>query len=220
MTRPVISHRRRRPAGACRDRRGPAQALREGLPDRPRHLGSRSARRAAHAEGGGRAGGAAPVGSAHAGPRRRRVPRAGQGAVSRPPSGRCSPPTPTPTPQSPPSTESQVDYYLQKPWDPPEQQLYPVVDDLLDDWRAQYRPGYGGVESDRQPLHADGRTRSRTSSRAITCRTSSSTSRPPTSVAPRRARWPRASTLPLVILPGGERLAGAVAGRPRAEGRV
>lgn len=41
--------------------------------------------------------------------------------------------------------QSQVDYYLQKPWDPPDQHLYPVVDELLDDWRAQYRPGYGGV---------------------------------------------------------------------------
>lgn len=28
-----------------------------------------------------------------------------------------------------------LDYYLQKPWDPPEDRLYPVVDDLLDDWR-------------------------------------------------------------------------------------
>jgi len=41
---------------------------------------------------------------------------------------------------------SQVDYYLQKPWDPPEQHLYPVVEELLDDWRSQYRPGYGGVK--------------------------------------------------------------------------
>jgi thioredoxin reductase (NADPH) len=28
-----------------------------------------------------------------------------------------------------------LDYYLLKPWDPPEDRLYPVVDDLLDDWR-------------------------------------------------------------------------------------
>ncbi|MCB9893586.1 MAG: FAD-dependent oxidoreductase [Planctomycetes bacterium] len=41
--------------------------------------------------------------------------------------------------------ESQIDYYLLKPWDPPEERLYPVVDDLLDDWRANYRPGYGGI---------------------------------------------------------------------------
>ncbi|QGN34343.1 FAD-dependent oxidoreductase [Microlunatus sp. Gsoil 973] len=28
-----------------------------------------------------------------------------------------------------------LDYYLLKPWDPPEDRLYPVIDDLLDDWR-------------------------------------------------------------------------------------
>ncbi len=41
--------------------------------------------------------------------------------------------------------QSQVDYYLLKPWDPPEEKFYPVLDDLLDDWRASYRPGFGGV---------------------------------------------------------------------------
>ncbi|HEX6038621.1 FAD-dependent oxidoreductase [Longimicrobium sp.] len=38
-----------------------------------------------------------------------------------------------------------VDYYFQKPWDPPEENLYPVVDDLLDDWRAGWRPGFEGI---------------------------------------------------------------------------
>lgn len=37
-----------------------------------------------------------------------------------------------------------IDYYLLKAWDPPEQNLYPVLDDLLDDWTAGYRPGYDG----------------------------------------------------------------------------
>jgi thioredoxin reductase (NADPH) len=41
--------------------------------------------------------------------------------------------------------ESQVDYYLTKPWEPPDERLYPVVSDLLDDWRAHYRPGFGGL---------------------------------------------------------------------------
>ena len=40
---------------------------------------------------------------------------------------------------------SQVHYYLLKPWDPPEERLYPVLNDLLEDWRASYRPGYSGV---------------------------------------------------------------------------
>jgi len=29
-----------------------------------------------------------------------------------------------------------LDHYLMKPWDPPEEQLYPVLDDLLSDWQA------------------------------------------------------------------------------------
>lgn len=38
-----------------------------------------------------------------------------------------------------------VDYYLLKPWDPPEQNLYPMLDDLLDDWMASYRPPFEGI---------------------------------------------------------------------------
>src|ERR671911_8688 len=32
-----------------------------------------------------------------------------------------------------------LDYYLLKPWDPPEERLYPVIDDLLGDWRQANR---------------------------------------------------------------------------------
>ncbi len=38
-----------------------------------------------------------------------------------------------------------LDYYLLKPWDPPEEQLYPVLGDMLDDWRAGFRPSYRGL---------------------------------------------------------------------------
>ena len=38
-----------------------------------------------------------------------------------------------------------LDYYLLKPWDPPEEKLYPVLDDLLDDWQAHYQPPFEGV---------------------------------------------------------------------------
>jgi thioredoxin reductase (NADPH) len=31
---------------------------------------------------------------------------------------------------------AQIDYYLQKPWDPPEERLYPTLEDLLGDWQA------------------------------------------------------------------------------------
>ena len=40
---------------------------------------------------------------------------------------------------------ARLDYYLLKPWDPPEEQLYPVIDDLLDDWLAVYRPEFNGI---------------------------------------------------------------------------
>ncbi len=38
-----------------------------------------------------------------------------------------------------------IDHYLMKPWDPPEERLYNVVDDLLDDWQAGYTPVFEGV---------------------------------------------------------------------------
>jgi thioredoxin reductase (NADPH) len=38
-----------------------------------------------------------------------------------------------------------VHYYLLKPWDPPEEQLYPVLDDLLEDWQGGYRPPFSGL---------------------------------------------------------------------------
>jgi thioredoxin reductase (NADPH) len=38
-----------------------------------------------------------------------------------------------------------LDYYLMKPWDPPEQNLYPVLDDLLSDWNATVDLPYDGI---------------------------------------------------------------------------
>ena len=38
-----------------------------------------------------------------------------------------------------------INHYLLKPWDPPEENLYPVLDDLLDDWRSGYRPNFEGI---------------------------------------------------------------------------
>jgi thioredoxin reductase (NADPH) len=38
-----------------------------------------------------------------------------------------------------------IDHYLMKPWDPPEERLYGVVDDLLDDWQADFKPPFEGV---------------------------------------------------------------------------
>ena len=40
----------------------------------------------------------------------------------------------------------QLDYYLVKPWDPPENKLYPVIDGLLDDWQNSYQPDFKGIK--------------------------------------------------------------------------
>ena len=41
--------------------------------------------------------------------------------------------------------EIRLDHYVLKPWDPPEERLYPVLDDLLEDWSATFRPAFEGV---------------------------------------------------------------------------
>jgi thioredoxin reductase (NADPH) len=41
--------------------------------------------------------------------------------------------------------EVKLDYYLIKPWDPPEDKLYPVINDLLDDWQGDYTPEFKGI---------------------------------------------------------------------------
>ena len=42
--------------------------------------------------------------------------------------------------------DARLDYYLLKPWDPPEEKLYPVLDDLIQDWQAGYKPEFKGVK--------------------------------------------------------------------------
>ena len=41
--------------------------------------------------------------------------------------------------------DARVHHYLLKPWHPPEEHLYPVLDDLLTDWQAAFRPSFAGV---------------------------------------------------------------------------
>jgi len=38
-----------------------------------------------------------------------------------------------------------LDHYLMKPWDPPDQRLFPVLDDLLSDWQARARMPFDGI---------------------------------------------------------------------------
>jgi thioredoxin reductase (NADPH) len=40
---------------------------------------------------------------------------------------------------------ARIHYYLTKPWDPPEERLYPVLDDLLEDWNEGYKPPFEGI---------------------------------------------------------------------------
>jgi thioredoxin reductase (NADPH) len=40
---------------------------------------------------------------------------------------------------------AKIHYYLNKPWDPPEEKLYPVLDDLLESWKEGYKPPFEGI---------------------------------------------------------------------------
>ncbi len=39
-----------------------------------------------------------------------------------------------------------LDYYLMKPWDPPEEKMFPVINELLDDWQSAYTPDFKGIK--------------------------------------------------------------------------
>jgi thioredoxin reductase (NADPH) len=41
---------------------------------------------------------------------------------------------------------AKIHYYLTKPWDPPEERLYAVLDDLLESWKLEYRPPFEGIK--------------------------------------------------------------------------
>ena len=100
--------------------------------------------------------------------------------------------------------KSQVHYYLVKPWDPPEEKLFPVLDDMLEEWQASYRPGYGGlrVVGDRWSAHChivrDFLARNQVPYEFLDIETSDE--------ARELGNSCDVSDLPLVILPGGERL--------------
>ena len=78
--------------------------------------------------------------------------------------------------------EVALDYYLLKPWDPPEEQLFPVVEDLLTTWEAGAALESGGVRVIGHRFSAT-RTTCATSWPATACRRAGWTS----SATPRRA---------------------------------
>ena len=55
--------------------------------------------------------------------------------------------------------EIRLDHYLMKPWDPPEERLYPVINDQLEAWEAQISPRLRRHSRDRPPLVAAGARR-------------------------------------------------------------
>lgn len=100
--------------------------------------------------------------------------------------------------------QSKVHYYLVKPWDPPEEKLFPVLDDMLEEWRSTYRPGYGGVRvvGDRWSARCHGirdfLARNRVPYEFLDIEASEEARELAASVDP--------SSLPLVVLPNGDRL--------------
>lgn len=102
---------------------------------------------------------------------------------------------------------SQVHYYLVKPWDPPDEKFYPVLDDMLDEWQSTYRPGFGGLRVICDRWSADGHTvrdflaRNQIPYQFLDVAISDEARALAASVEP--------DDLPLVILAGGERLLGA-----------
>jgi thioredoxin reductase (NADPH) len=40
----------------------------------------------------------------------------------------------------------QLDYYLMKPWDPPEEKLFPIINDQLEEWQGSYTPDFHGIK--------------------------------------------------------------------------
>src|SRR2546423_4350439 len=106
--------------------------------------------------------------------------------------------------------EARVHYYLMKPWDPPEEKLFPALDDLLHDWTAQFRPPYEGIRvlGTRWSAHSydlrDFLGRNQVPYQWIDVELAT------TDPEVRRlveSLGPEAETLPLILFPDGQRLA-------------
>src|SRR6201981_3679074 len=106
--------------------------------------------------------------------------------------------------------EARVHYYFMKPWDPPEEKLYPALDDLLHDWTSTFRPPYEGIRV----------LGTRWSNRSYELRDFLARNQVPyqwidVELAASDPEWrglvnslgPEAQTLPLILFPDGARLA-------------
>jgi thioredoxin reductase (NADPH) len=105
--------------------------------------------------------------------------------------------------------EANINYFFMKPWDPPEDNLYPQLDDLLDDWRASYRPAFEGIRvlgtrwSPRSYELRDFLARNHVPYQWIDVELSSSD---PETKRLLDVLGPEASSLPVVLFPDGTKL--------------
>jgi len=102
-----------------------------------------------------------------------------------------------------------IHYYLQKPWDPPEEKLFPVVSELLEEWESRFRPAFEGVRivghrwSPEAHRIRDFLARNQVPYRWLDIEDN------PESAALLAATGLEGAALPLVLFPDGEPLAGA-----------
>jgi thioredoxin reductase (NADPH) len=105
--------------------------------------------------------------------------------------------------------EVNINYFFLKPWDPPEEHLYPQLDDLLDDWQASYRPAFQGIQvlgtrwSPRSYELRDFLARNRVPYQWIDVELSAND---PETKRLLEALGPEAANLPVVLFPDGTRL--------------
>src|SRR3984957_16230511 len=102
-----------------------------------------------------------------------------------------------------------INYFFMKPWDPPAEHLYPQLDDLLDDWRASYRPTFEGIRvlgtrwSPRSYELRDFLARNRVPYQWIDVESSAND---PETKRLLEALGPEAASLPIVLFPDGTKL--------------
>jgi thioredoxin reductase (NADPH) len=105
--------------------------------------------------------------------------------------------------------EANINYFFLKPWDPPAEHLYPQLDDLLDDWKASYRPTFQGMRvlgtrwSPRSYELRDFLARNHVPYQWIDVEL---TGRDPETKRILEALGPEANNLPVVLFPDGTKL--------------
>src|SRR5690242_5996888 len=106
--------------------------------------------------------------------------------------------------------EARIHYYLMKPWDPPEDKLFPAIDDLLSDWNSNFRAPYEGIRvlgtrwSNRAYELRDFLARNQVPYQWIDIEIAQSDPEVHSLVS---SLGPEAETLPLILFPDGTRLA-------------